>query len=346
MLISVFAASFIAGPCSLGDATTTTELVPKAYRNWSFELPADPFKAVSGSIPIAHAGGDGFAVEARGVGFAIDTDGDGTLERVVEGREHPETKVRHARVVLSGKTKAGEAFTYPVRLKAEGGGWKWAAGGALLGELGGAPIAIIDMDGNGQHGDVGTDAIVVGSGKVAQFLGETISIDGNLHALQIESGTAQLVAFEGKAGTLDVLGDFSGKGVMMGAVVQSTDGRHSFELSEAKDGMTVPAGSYKLVSASLGLGDSRVTADTSEMAILDVDAGEACELNWGAPIRATFDYKRDGGEIVLDPNDVQYVGAAGERWLGWDPIGKSPLFEIKEKATGDVLVDVVFPGSC
>jgi hypothetical protein len=43
---------------------------------------------------------------------------------------------------------------------------------------------------------------------------------------------------------------------------------------------------------------------------------------------------------------VSYVGAGGERWIGWNPIGKSPKFQVKEKDTGDVLVDVVFPGSC
>ena len=75
-------------------------------------------------------------------------------------------------------------------------------------------------------------------------------------------------------------------------------------------------------------------------------SGGTTALEWGAPMRATFAYARSGSELVLKPDDVQYFGAAGEQWVGWQPIGKSPKFSIKEKDTGDVLVDVVFPGSC
>lgn len=345
MIIPALTASLLAGP----DTTTAPDaidLAPKAFRTWSIELPADPFRAVSGSIPIAHANGEGFAVEARGVGLAIDTDGDGSLDRVVEGREHPETKVRHARLTLSGETTDGAAFRYPVRLVKAAQGWQWATGGALVGTFDGTRLTVIDLNGNGHYGDVGSDAIVVGGGEVAQFLGETVSIGGTLRSLSVEGATAHVSAFEGETGTLDVHREFDGKGVLLSAVVQSTDGKHSFELSRAEDGLTVPVGSYELVSASLGLGESRVTAKTADMAPLDVESDATCELQWGAPVKASFAYQQSGSEIVLDPAEVEYVGAAGERWVGWDPIGKSPKFEIKEKSTGDVLVDVVFPGSC
>ena len=191
MTVSIFALG-ICMPClSPGQAPDiaaefTSELRPKAYRTWSIELPADAFRPVSGVIPIPHVGGSGFAVESRGVGLAVDLDGDGTLDRVIEGREHPETKVREARFVLQSKRTDGTDLRYPVRLESKGGGWSWAPGGALIGEIAGTQVAIIDLDGNGHHGDVGTDAMAVGGSDVAQFMGETVSIDGKLHSLQLE----------------------------------------------------------------------------------------------------------------------------------------------------------------
>ncbi|MEM9381879.1 MAG: hypothetical protein AAGB93_18125 [Planctomycetota bacterium] len=345
MTLSLLVATLLA-PAGAPDGGAAVVLTPKAYRTWSIELPADPFRKLSGSFPIPHANGDGFAVEARGVGFAVDLDGDGELDRVVEGRVHPETKVRHARVVLTGERADGSELRYPVRLKDEGQGWHWAAGGALVGAARGTQVRLVDMDGNGSHGDVGTDAIVVGATDVAQFLGETIAIDGALHAVRVEGRSLALDAFEGATGLLDVRSRFGGKGVLLSAVVRSVDGKQSFELSGHEKGLRVPAGDYALVAATLGLGDARVTVDASDMDAVTVATDGAAALQWGAPIQASFTYRRADGKIVLDPNDVRYVGAGGEKWIGWNPIGKSPTFQIKEKGTGDVLVDVVFPGSC
>ncbi|MEM1448117.1 MAG: hypothetical protein AAGI22_03350 [Planctomycetota bacterium] len=345
MTLSLLVATLIA-PTGAPDAGSAVALTPKAYRTWGIELPADPFRKLSGAFPIPHQNGDGFAIEARGVGFAVDVDGDGELDRVIEGRVHPETKVRHARVVLTGERADGSELRYPVRLKDEGKGWHWAAGGALVGSIDGTQVRLVDMDGNGSHGDVGTDAIVVGATDAAQFLGETIAIDGTLRTVHVQDRSLSVDAFDGATGLLDVRSKFGGKGVLLSAVVSSTDGRQSFELSGHEKGLRVPTGEYELVGATLGLGDARVTVDASEMAAVSVAADGATAMQWGAPIQASFAYKRADGKIVLDPNDVRYVGAGGEKWIGWSPIGKSPTFQIKEKDTGDVLVDVVFPGSC
>ncbi|MFT4542849.1 MAG: hypothetical protein ACI841_002486 [Planctomycetota bacterium] len=345
MTLSIIAGALLAG----GTAPTpieVSELRPKAYRTWSIELPADAFHKVAGTIPVPHAGGTGFAVETRGVGLAVDTTGDGTLDRVVEGRVHPETKVREARILLTGKHADGSELRYPVRLESKGKGWQWASGGALIGELNGTAIQVIDMDGNGRHGDVGTDAIVVGGTDVAQFVGESVSIDGDLFALSFDGARARIQPFEGEVGTLDLHTAFDGKGVLLAAVVKSLDGAHSFEMSLHDEGLSVPAGEYRLVSAALGLGKSRVTIIPTEMKSLTVGSDACTELEWGAPIRATFAYQMTGSELVLDPREVKYVGAAGEQWVGWSPIGKSPKFQVKEKDSGEVLVDVVFPGSC
>lgn len=323
-------------------------LAPKAYRTWRIELPADPFQVVSGALPIPHAHGAGFVVEPRGAGLALDTDGDGQVDRVVEGVVDATTQVQSARVTLTGKTKAGVEFSYPVRLEGAAGAWKWAPAGALEATVGDTTVRLVDLDGNGRYGDVGRDAVVVGEGDVAQFLGEAIHVDGRLVRVTVDTAGSELsvAPFEGETGTLDVRSALKTKGVLLAAVVVSVDGRHSFELADAADGLAVPIGDYRLVRAALGLGEARVTIDPAGMRPIEVRSGAKAELAWGAPIQASFAYQRSGSELVLDPNDVQYVGNAGERWIGWAPIGKSPTFTIKEKETGDVLVDVVFPGSC
>ena len=118
------------------------------------------------------------------------------------------------------------------------------------------------------------------------------------------------------------------------------------ELSALEDGAPVPAGRYRLVKATLGLGDARVVANTRRMGALRVRADETTSMVWGAPLKASFVIGSKDGALMLDPEKVRYVGAGGEVWTGWDPIGKSPSFKVKDKETGDVLVDVVFPGSC
>jgi hypothetical protein len=278
--------------------------------------------------------------------LALDTDGDGQVDRVLEGTLDPATGVTSARVTLAGRSADGAAFTYPVRLEGTGGVWKWAAGGALEGQLGSTAVRVVDLDGNGRFGDVGRDAIVVGDGDVAQLLGEAIHVDGRLVQLTLDAAgtTAELAPFEGETGVLDVRTALAAKGVLLAAVVASDDGRHSFELSGGA--ATVPVGRYRVVSAKLGLGEARVVADAASMQPIEVAQGETAAVQWGAPITASFAVQRAGDEYVLDPRHVRYVGRGGEQWTGWSPIGKSPSFRVKEKTTGEVLVDFVFPGSC
>lgn len=329
-----------------GDAAGpwTVDLRPKSIRTWTIDLPADPFRPVSGSIPIPHANGDGFKVEANGVGFRIDTDGDGEVDREIEGREHPETKVRHARVTLKGE-RDGQPFTYPVRLEARGSGWSWASSGALVGEVNGVPVKLVDMDGNGSFADVGRDAIAV-AGDVAQFFGKSLLVGDELLSLDLDGTSLRLAPYGGETGTLDLRSNFDADGVLLAAIVKSTDGEHSFELSGSEKAVQVPEGRYRLVKAILGLGDSRVTAETRRMRAVRVSAKKPASMKWGAPLAATFEVGSQDGALMLEPDKVRYVGAGGEVWTGWNPIGKSPTFTVKDKETGDVLVDVVFPGSC
>lgn len=77
-----------------------------------------------------------------------------------------------------------------------------------------------------------------------------------------------------------------------------------------------------------------------------VEAGSSQQVAWGSPVRAEFDYQREGSQITFQPDQVWLTGAAGERYLGWSPIGKSPEFSIVERNLGTEIEKALFPGSC
>jgi hypothetical protein len=131
--------------------------------------------------------------------------------------------------------------------------------------------------------------------------------------------------------------------------VNSKDGKHSFELSRSllsEGGLTVPTGDYILHSGQVVLGKSHADLKTGRSQPLAVVAGETTKIAWGGPVKAEFAYGRSGDTVRIGPADILYFGSAGEEYTNFMPLGSSPRFAIKEKATGDVLVNAVFPGNC
>ena len=324
----------------------SVDLDYRSYRNWKYSMPSEEFRSLTGGVPVPHAGGDLFACEVRGSGLTIDTDGDGTLDQVIEGSLDETTGLRTARVVLKGKKADGQDFTYAVRLQDAGKGWQWASGGAMVGMHGDTKIQIFDLNGNGQFGDVGADAMIMGVGTRAQILSSSVHLGADLHSLSIDGKGLELTPFAGETGTLDLDSKIETKGKLMHAWVRSEDGKHHFDLAGASQGKSVPAGTYHVVGGLIGLGKSVVQVDGSEMKTLEVPAGGQTTMQWGGPVRAEFDYKREGTQVTFDPAQVWYTGAAGERYVGWDPIGKSPEFTIVEKKLGTEIEKALFPGSC
>ena len=233
-------------PVSLGETPVpdTVGLEYRSFRNWKFELPGDAFRPLQGGIPLSHAGGDRFAVEVKGAGLVIDTDGDGSLDQEIEGIEDPVTKVRSARVVLKAQRAGGGGdFTYAVRLMDAGKGWQWATGGAMVGKVQGTKVHLFDLNGNGLFNDVGEDAVALGSSKTATFLSETMHVGGELLqvGLSADGATAKVQAFDGATGTFDLTSKLDAKGKLMHAMVRSADGKHCFDLARL-EGAKVPAG--------------------------------------------------------------------------------------------------------
>ncbi len=323
-------------------------LKDRPSRAFEVVLPAERWFPVGDLFPIPHAAGAGFAVAPEGEGLRVDADGDGAPERALEGVLDEETGVRSAFVVLEGERAGGEPLRYGVRLRNEGKGWEWAPSGTVRGQLGDLRIQVIDQDGDGVFGEVGQDALVLGSSDHATFLSSTLSIGGTVQTLTVapDGSSLEVTPFAGPTGALDLASEFDGDARILAAVVRSTDGRHSFDLAWADGPLQVPVGRYRLHGAVIGLGDARVEVAEGSMKPLVVAAEAETALAWGGPTRAEFAFQRSGDQVAFDPEQVWWYGAAGEEYRGWAPRGKSPEFTIKERKLGTELLKALFPGSC
>ena len=327
-----------AGVAHANDTTATkagtSTLKYRAYRKWGFELPAEKFAPVGKGFQLSEALGKDFAAAPQGTSLQIDSDGDGTFDVTAEGPE--------ATITLTGT----EGRRYAVRL-IDQQGWRYAPGGVLTGKILGERIQLIDQNLDGDYTDVGEDAIIVGRGKIASFLSQVISIDGALVELTVSSdGThVDYRPYEGPTGTLK-LGPCETKAKVLSAVVRSTDGRFCFDMAADQEGLVVPAGTYQLLRGAIGLGENRVDMVTGRSKSFAVTSGGTKELSWGGPVAAEFAYQRSGGELNLSPDQVWYYGKAGETYTGWNPLGKSPQFVVRNKKTGREIAQAYFPGTC
>lgn len=323
------------------------DLRSQAFRRFAFELPGETWRRVGDAIELPGLGDARFPAELAGEGLRLDTDGDGALDRTLEGRLDEASGERRAFCVLERGLPDGRTLRYAVRLRDHGTGWQWSSSGALAGRIGDVRVLLFDQDGNGRFDDVGEDALLFGGGTIAHYLSEVVSVGGELLRLAVEpDGTAlSLEPYTGPSGVLDVRSELETKGKLLAAIVQSEDERYSFDLARASGGLRVPAGTYRIVRGKLGLGKGFVRVIPGRANELVVAPGGETVLDWGGPVVAEFEYVRRGGLVQLDPNRVWYYGAAGEEYVGWTPIGKSPVFTIKERALGTELAEATFPGT-
>ena len=346
---SLVAACFV--PCDAGESNSVA-LRYRSYRNWSIRLPSEKWFSIKDGIKIPHAGGDGFAVAMEGNDLQFDTDGDGELDRTIKAIVDQKTNVSTTRVVLSGKTKSGESFRYAARLRKDASGWEWAPGGALAGtiqtEAGPVPVRIIDQDGNGRFNDVGRDAMVVGSNDHATLLSNTICVGTELQSVEVagDGSSLTLSAYDGPTAEIDMTTEFNSKAALLSSIVVSSDGKHSFDVGAIDGPIKVPAAKYRVLHGVLGLGEHRVQISSGRMEPFELKPGNTKTFNWGGPIASEFEFARSGDQIQFSPNQVWYYGKAGEQYVGWNPIGKSPEFRVLDADTGAVLEVAILPGSC
>ncbi|MFT7486830.1 MAG: hypothetical protein ACI9F9_002686 [Candidatus Paceibacteria bacterium] len=341
------ATSSLAGTAMDTVAPTEVDLTFRTLRTWDVHLPAEAFAPIGKSIPFAAAGASGLKVAIEEGSLRIDRNGDGELDGKVET---PSEDKKSQLVVFRLNEGTENESSYAIRVRNDGR-WSYAPAGAMEGKAGNTRFMIFDQNSNGRFDDYGVDAMIVGRGKTASFLSHSIHIDGKLHQLSISADgkTASLAAFAGATGKLDLGSELTTKAKMRSVIVNSENGEHSFELSRAlmaKGGLSVPAGNYVLHSAQVVLGKSHADMTTGNSKPVSVEAGKTATLSWGGPVNAKFGYKRGGDELQIAPGDILYYGSAGEVYSNFMPLGSSPRFAIKEKATGDVLVNAVFPGNC
>ena len=342
VIVSAFFAAFAipegATALETGAETTvkagTAELKYRSFRKWQIELPAEQFSPVGKGFSFQESLGAQFATELEGTSLKIDSDGDGSLDVTVDGPE--------GMVTLHGS----EGRRYAVRLL-DRQGWRFAPGGALRGKILGERIQLIDQNLDGDYTDVGEDAIIVGRGKIASFLSQVISVNGTLVELSVSNDGSSIDyrPYTGPTGTLK-LGPCETKAKVLSAVVRSVDGRYCFDLAKSQEGPTVPAGNYTLLSGAIGLGDNRVDMVTGRSKSFEVGTGGTREVAWGGPVKAEFAYRHASGQVDLSPDAVWYYGASGEQYTGWNPLGKSPEFTIRNKKTGREIAQAYFPGTC
>lgn len=321
----------------------STDLVFKPYKDWSILLPNEQFAVVGEGIAFPHGRGDRLAARLEGTVLWLDRDGDGECEAKVEPLERGQTGLMVFRVPFGTD---GER-TYAVRLASDGK-WTYSASGAMVGEIAGTRVQIIDQNNNGRFGDVGEDAMIVGRGTTASFLSKVINVDGKLFDIGVAEDGSRIdyQPHEGPVGTLDLGSKHASKALMRSVVVQSADGTISFDLSRAKDGLKMPAGDYIVHSGQVALGKSRAELRTGRAKPVSVSAGETTTVEWGGPVAAEFAYHRRGDKLQIGPSEIWYYGRQGEEYSNFMPLGSSPEFVIKDKKTGEVLVNAKFPGNC
>lgn len=358
-------------------AADAIDLKYRSYRKWTINLPAAAWFKVNDGIKIPHANGDRFAAEVDGNTIRFDTDGDGELDRTIKPLVDRDSNVSTARVVLSGKTAEGREFRYAARLRKDAlgwggarqpirdaklsqfrlpsaslGGWKWAPGGAMTGAIttaaGPIPIRIIDQNGNGSFNDIGVDAMIVGSGDEATFLSQTVVIDNKLRQLDVAADGTRLsmTDYTGPTTTFDMTTSFNAKAVLLSAIIRSEDGKHSFDFGALDGPMEIPAGNYKFVAGTVGLGEHRVQIGAGEMKPFKLAANQKQTHTWGGPVRSDFTFVRAGDKVQFSPQTVWYYGKAGEEYFNWAPCGKSPEFKVTNAETGAVIEVAILPGSC
>ena len=308
------------------------ELKTKIQRRQKLLLPGETASAVATGFLFESGLGANFRADVDGEALLIDADADGVLETRVEGDD--------GFVVLE---HGGRRYGVSLTKQRE---WRFVSGSVVQGEVAGTKVRVVDQNHNGRFDDVGEDALVVGSGRAASFLSEVVSIAGQLRKIDVAADGSELSfsPYTGEVGKLSLHAVTDGK--VRAAVLTSTDGRYSVHLSKHDVEVLVPAANYELHSGVLSLAGSRVDMARGRSKAFSVTATGVEELSWGGPAKAEFAYQESGGQLTFDPKAIWFYGAKNEEYKNWNPIGKSPLITVVDRATGEVIAETRFPGSC
>lgn len=305
----------------------TGTLKYKSVKKWETLLPNETWTGISFEIPVAHAGGPGFVVDNSAFSLEVDTDGNGKPDEKIKGQG--------GSTVLKAKDADGKSFQYAIRIKKDRDNWVFASSGVMSGKIGGETITLIDQNNNGVWNEVGVDAMIVGKAKAASYLSRIVNLGGSLFLFEAsEDGTnMSITPYEGDAGTLNGVEAYESKGKLIQAVFSSTDGKVSFDLAGAKNGMLVPAMEYRLMAGYVEKGSEKVFIRRGKMRPVTVKASQERVVEWGGPLHMEFDYFRNNKEEVT-VNLPTFFGKSEEEYYNFYPGGKSPSIIVTDKESG------------
>lgn len=313
----------------------TVPLETKVHRDWKFRLPAESWKPIGKAIVLPGDGEDvSFRSQLDGTTLAIDCDADGSFDTRIDAESE-------AVVIL---VNGSERVALRVRATPD---WSYAPASLKSCSIDGTKVALIDQNNNGRFDDFGEDAMVIGVGKTASFLSKVVSVKGKLYSLSVAKDASSLsyAPYEGPTSKVDF--DVLTKGKVLAAILKSSDGSLSFDVSKS-DGevIVVPTASYVVHSGLLSFGGNQVSVRTGRAQPIALEADKTTELRFGGPVRVEFAYAVSGKEYSFSPTDIWYYGRAGEEYFDWQPLGKSPVIAIWDGVAKKKFTEVVFPPNC
>ncbi|MCA8971951.1 MAG: hypothetical protein KDC95_19345, partial [Planctomycetes bacterium] len=225
--------------------------------------------------------------------------------------------------------------------------WSYAPASVKRGAIDGTKVTIIDQNNNGRFDDYGEDALVVGVGKTASFLSKVVSVKGKLFSVTLASNgsTLSYAPYEGPTSKVDF--EVLTKGKVLAAVLKSTDGTLSFDVSKS-DGeiASIPTAEYVVHSGLLSFGGNTVSVRTGRSKPFALEQDKTTELRFGGPVAVEFAYEVKGDKWHFSPFDIWYYGRSGEEYFDWQPLGKSPRIAIWDGQKKKKITEVVFPPNC
>ncbi|MDP6425261.1 MAG: hypothetical protein QGG14_10990 [Planctomycetota bacterium] len=306
-------------------------LTTKVYRSWKIRLPAEGWRKVGKAVQVA-SWDKSFAAKLDGTSLRLDTDADGEVDTTID---------KKGGVVLL--THGKERLALRLRSAPD---WSYAPASVKVGEIEGKRVRLIDQNNNGRFDDFGADAMVIGRGKAASFLSKVVRVDSKLFEIGVSSNGGQLTykPYEGPTSQIDF--KVLSKGKILAAVLKSTNGDFSFDVSNVKKAITIPTASYRIHSGLLSFGGNKVSVRSGSAKAVALTANASAEIRLGGPARVEFAYETKGGKYHFAPDRIWYFGRAGEEYYNWQPLGKSPLITIDDALKNTRLAEVIFPPNC
>jgi hypothetical protein len=202
-------------------------------------------------------------------------------------------------------------------------------------------VTLVDENNNGTFDDVGVDSVAVGKADLRAYLGEVISVNGELFEFDVHPAgdVVRYRPYIGPTGFVDGAAGFYGKARVVSVVISSDT--CSFNLAGLRRGVEVPVGNYRLVKGWIVSGRKEISVWGSHRQFIHVDDGEVSAFHWGGPLRVEFSCARSAKTLQIRQEWITCMGRAGEAY-GF-PDGKAmapPKAQVRDPKTGRVLREV------